>query len=163
MGSREAGSPIWRDARFPDSRDSAARCRIALFRPSGNVSRISLVQNRSCQAGNDVQYKRLPCGEAGDLSHAGGRAILSPAEIGELKALAPLGERVARNRRFHQPVSRRRQVRGSKAPGPADKLPRLRTFHPSRQTGFCGPDQRFPAWHQPPHPRPSPPRGRGES
>ena len=32
----------------------------------------------------------------------------------KLTALAPLGERVDRNRRFHQSVSRRRRVRGSK-------------------------------------------------
>ena len=85
------------------------------------------VQNRSLQVGNEVQHKRLLCGEAGALSPTGGQANLFPAEIEETHCPRPLGGEGGPQPAFSSAGAGR--VRGSKTLGPTDILSTLMPFH----------------------------------
>ena len=110
-----------------------------LFRPSGAQEEFLLdsfthgwrhglrsftrVQNRARRVGDEVQDKRSLCGEAGGLSHAGGRANLSPAEIEERQVPRPLGGEGGLQPAFSSAGAGR--VRGSKTLGPTEIMPEV--------------------------------------
>ena len=81
------------------------------------------VQNRLRQVGNDVRHERLLCGEAGILSHAGGRANLFPAEIMRILVPRPLGGEGGLQPAFSSAGAGR--VRGSKTLGPSETMPEV--------------------------------------
>ena len=115
------------------------------------------VQNRCRQVWNEVQHKRSLCGEAGGLSHPGGRANLFPAEIEEIHCPRPLGGEGDPQPAFSSAGAGR--VRGSKTLGPSEMLSTLGPFHfcvaiaaPSNEFHF-GKDPLTPRLAVPPLPQ----------